>query len=55
MSQPFRMSSDNYFFVALLNGVHRYQSLHYTASLTIAGEEWPFEVQVRHFPFMIPI
>ena len=26
---------------------HRYQSLHYTASLMISGEEWSFEVQVR--------
>lgn len=24
-----------------------YQSLHYSASLMIGGEEWPFEVQVR--------
>lgn len=24
-----------------------YQSLHYTASLTINGDEWPFEVQIR--------
>jgi len=24
-----------------------YQSLHYTASLTISGQEWPFEVQIR--------
>ncbi|KAL7541268.1 hypothetical protein ACHAXR_010763 [Thalassiosira sp. AJA248-18] len=24
-----------------------YQSLHYTASLVIAGEDWPFEVQIR--------
>jgi len=24
-----------------------YQSLHYTASLMITGEEWPFEVQIR--------
>jgi len=24
-----------------------YQSLHYTASLVITGEEWPFEVQIR--------
>jgi ppGpp synthetase/RelA/SpoT-type nucleotidyltranferase len=24
-----------------------YQSLHYTASLMIAGDEWPFEVQIR--------
>jgi len=24
-----------------------YQSLHYTASLVIVGEEWPFEVQIR--------
>ena len=24
-----------------------YQSLHYTASLVISGEEWPFEVQIR--------
>ena len=24
-----------------------YQSLHYTASLMIGGEEWPFEVQIR--------
>ena len=26
---------------------NRYQSLHYTASLVIGGEEWPFKVQVR--------
>ena len=30
-----------------------YQSLHYTASLVINGEEWPFEVQVRS-PFITP-
>jgi hypothetical protein len=41
------MSHDKFYIFTRLNGVRRYQSLHYTAKLTIAGEEWPFEVQVR--------